>query len=404
MVFPEEVPGCCPRLVYIGDVPVESSYHGSALLYRLLQNYPGEKLQVVEGGQDLSLPERRLSAVQYWSLRHSHKRWLNTRFHRQVSSWFSLTARSRVYRLPRLIGDFAAQAVLTVAHGYSWLTAAAYARQKDLPLHLVVHDDWPRVARLIGPLPEWLDREFGRIYRQAASRFCVSPFMVEEYERRYGIRGRVLYPSRMQNFPQFDSPPERVRASGKTFTMAFAGTLNTVDYLRQLSILAKLLGMLNGRLMLFGPYQVSDLSAAGLLSSNVKLNGLLPSLDIVHRLRDECDALFLPMSFAPDDAGPMALSFPSKLSDYTATGLPILIWGPEGSSAVKWAKENPGVAIVVTSLDENVMAVALARLAENPKYRWHLGVAALQIGNQYFAVDRAEAMFKSALQSGLSSG
>src|SRR4051812_48302616 len=37
-----------PRLLYVGDVPVEASYHGSALLHRLLSDYPHEKLTVIE--------------------------------------------------------------------------------------------------------------------------------------------------------------------------------------------------------------------------------------------------------------------------------------------------------------------------------------------------------------------
>src|SRR4030095_12339472 len=51
-----------PRLLYIADVPVEASFHGSTLLYRLLQNYPSERLFILEHGQ-ASLPQRRLPGV-----------------------------------------------------------------------------------------------------------------------------------------------------------------------------------------------------------------------------------------------------------------------------------------------------------------------------------------------------
>src|SRR5690349_7624428 len=37
-----------PRLVYIGDVPIESTYHGSILLYRLFEAYPADKLLIIE--------------------------------------------------------------------------------------------------------------------------------------------------------------------------------------------------------------------------------------------------------------------------------------------------------------------------------------------------------------------
>lgn len=78
-----------PRMMYFSDVPVEASYHGSALLHRLLQNYPPESLRIVESGSHASLPERRLARVNYVALLLSTSRWLNTRFSRHVSAWLS---------------------------------------------------------------------------------------------------------------------------------------------------------------------------------------------------------------------------------------------------------------------------------------------------------------------------
>ena len=72
-----------PRLLYIGDVPVEASYHGSALLHRLLSDYPPERLCIVESATP-SLLSRRLSSVNYHSYPIAKQRWLNTRFHPQA--------------------------------------------------------------------------------------------------------------------------------------------------------------------------------------------------------------------------------------------------------------------------------------------------------------------------------
>ena len=57
-----------PRVAYIGCVPAERSYHGSLLLYRLLQALPPEKLRVVEGYLGPSQPDRRLPGVAYRAL------------------------------------------------------------------------------------------------------------------------------------------------------------------------------------------------------------------------------------------------------------------------------------------------------------------------------------------------
>jgi hypothetical protein len=86
-----------PRLLYVGDVPVEASYHGSALLYRLLANYPPDRLTVIETGAP-SLPSRRLPAVNYLSQPLARQRWLNTRFHAHAVAWFSRAAAVRGFR------------------------------------------------------------------------------------------------------------------------------------------------------------------------------------------------------------------------------------------------------------------------------------------------------------------
>ena len=69
-----------PRLLYVGDVPVEASYHGSALLHRLLSDYPHDRLTVIETATE-SDPNRRLPSVNYISHPIGKARWLNTRFH-----------------------------------------------------------------------------------------------------------------------------------------------------------------------------------------------------------------------------------------------------------------------------------------------------------------------------------
>src|SRR5579872_4925966 len=88
-----------PRLLYVGDVPVESSYHGSALLYRLLQDYPADRLLVVEAQPFESLPERRLPDVAYRQLETRGHRWLNTRLSRWAGTWFTLSSPARSKRI-----------------------------------------------------------------------------------------------------------------------------------------------------------------------------------------------------------------------------------------------------------------------------------------------------------------
>lgn len=386
-----------PRLLYLADVPVEASYHGSALVHRLLQDYPPEALRIVESGSHASLPERRLAGVNYTALPLSQARWINTRFSRQVSAWLSLRAGRRAALVADHLVGFQPEAVLTVTHGYGWLAAARLAEQRRLPLHLISHDDWPRVANLPPPFAAWLNRQFGQIYRQAASRLCVSPFMQENYATRYGVPGTVLYPSRAPDGPLFNTPPERLRQRGAGLTCAYAGTINSEGYARPLRLLAENLAQVGGRLLLFGPANATDARQMGLVGANVELRGLLKSAELIHRLRAEADALFVPMSSAPGERDNMMHGFPSKLTDYTAAGLPLLIYGPEYCSAVRWAGEHPGVAEVVDTEDDRRLSLAIRRLADDPAHRMSLGTSALEVGRRCFAHSVVVEQFHQAL-------
>jgi hypothetical protein len=262
-------------------------------------------------------------------------------------------------------------------------------------LNLIVHDDWPRVANIAPAFREWLDRRFANVYRQAQSRFCVSPAMSRFYGERYGKPAEVIYPSRALNCPDFEEPPPRLARNDKPFTIAFAGTINSKGYIHALTALQEALKRVGGRLLIFGPLTEVAAQQVGLSDPTTEVCGLLSSDRLLTRLREEADALFVPMSFEASDRANMEMAFPSKLADYTATGLPLLIYGPTYCSAVTWARENPGVAAI--SETESALRAAVERLSMSPDLRMTLGTRALNVGREYFTHDRVQAVFHKAL-------
>ena len=377
-------------IVYIGDVPVEASYHGSALLHRLLSDYPPEKLTIIETATQ-SETSRRLPQVNYLSCPIANQRWLNTRFHPYVSAWFTHAGKRVAPKIAHSLNGFNFERVLTVAHGFGWLAAAEIAKTRNVPLHLMVHDDWPRIANVAPAFRKWLDQRFASVYRQAQSRLCVSPAMTRSYSERYGQPAHTIYPSRTATGPEYDEPPSRIARNDHAFTIAFAGTINSNGYIRTLIDLSNALKPVSGRLLIFGP----TTQALGL--TNAEMRGLLPSTELLTTLRNEADALFVPMSFDPADRSNMEMAFPSKLADYTATGLPLLIYGPTYCSAITWARENPDVAMIVGSEPDLTNAIAI--LANNPDTRLKLGRRALQAGREYFSHDCGQQIFHQSLSA-----
>jgi hypothetical protein len=387
-----------PNLLYVGDVPVEASYHGSALLYRLLQNYPPEKLRIIESSLIRSLPERRLSRVPYASVDVGYSRLLRTRFARSYSSWLSLLSRRHRRRMAAALGSFRPEAILTLAHGFLWDGAAQFAEEHQLPLHLICHDDWPRFTNVFACLKRHVDRRLGVVYRQATSRLCVSPFMCDAYRERYGASGDVLYPTRAADAPVYSTPPERLLQPTRGLNVAFAGSVNTHGHLMGLRLLAETLATLGGHLLIFGPFTPTNSHCESLNLPNVVCRGLLSSATLMERLREEVDVLFVPMSFAPEDRPNTEISFPSKLTDYTSVGLPLLIYGPDYCSAVQWARQNPCVAELVTQPEFEQLFGAVQRLSRSAETRWQLAQSALTAGEKFFSHHSAMMLFQSALR------
>jgi hypothetical protein len=374
-----------PRLLYLADVPVESYMHGSTLVYRLFESYPAQKLLIVEFLFE-SHVDRRIPNVQYRAIKSSLSRLLKNRFSRYV--WPLTLARAHLSSrsISRIVRRYRPQAVVTVVVGHAWEAAASYASRAGLPLHLIVHDDWPNSPACTPLQRRWTDSALRRWYPIAASRLCVSPYMAEEFRRRYGAKGDVLYPSRASNTLEFEEPPPRLSGSCKPFTVAFCGTIY-LDYARALQRMAMALQEIGGRLLVFGPKPTAAVDAF-LQEPNLELQGTLSSLEMIRRCREQAHAIFVPMSYSEYDRHNMEISFPSKLADCTATGLPLIIDGPDYCSAVRWARENPGVSKIIT--DESVAALRTGlQQLQVPAVRIQLAMEAIRRGKQYFAHDRA---------------
>jgi glycosyltransferase involved in cell wall biosynthesis len=360
----------------------------------LLTDYPPEQLTIIETATQ-SEKSRRLPQVNYLSHPIGKQRWLNTRLHSYVSVWFTQAGKRAAPEIAQSLNGFQFQAVLTVAHGFGWLAAAEIAERRSVPLHLMVHDDWPRVAGVAPAFRNLLDRRFASVYRQAQSRLCVSPAMSRNYGERYGQPAQTIYPSRAATCAQYDEPPARLACNDHAFTIAFAGTINSAGYIRALVALQDALKPIGGRLLIFGPTTAAEAQQLGL--NNADIRGLVSSSELLTSLRNEADALFVPMSFDPADRVNMEMAFPSKLADYTAAGLPLLIYGPTYCSAVTWARENASVAMVVDS--ETNLPEAITLLANNPDTRIALGRRALTAGREYFTHDRIREQFYKALSA-----
>ena len=387
-----------PRLLYIGDQPVESTCGGAALLYRLLQNYPADKLLILESNLGISKPERRIAGVAYERFTIGIPRLTRTRLYRQHAAFLFTTAAHRYAQISAIARRFRPEAILTLSHLYSWRTAAVAAQRLKVPLHLILHDDAVRMSFVPDSMHKRVDQALGAVYRAAASRLCIAPYMEQIYAAAYGAGGDVVYPSWASDTAGYESPPPT--SGRKSLVFAYAGSVHNGGYNGDLKPLALALLERGHTLLLYSNVGESNLKAYDLDLPNVVSRQFLPFHTLIARLREDADVLVAPMSFEPRLKRDMELCFPSKLADYTAIGLPLLVWGPPYCSAVKWARDNPGVAAVVDDQNGQPLPEGIKHM-ENASLRQSLASAAIAAGKRLFSHDSVTSTFYKALTRSL---
>lgn len=384
-----------PRLLYVGDIPVTDSMAGATFLFRLLQSYPADRLCVigpVRPGMNM------LPGVQYHQFGARLPRLLRTRLSGLYCTWITWN----YYRLPlavrRAAAAFRPEATLSVSQTGGWVGAWQLAAKAKIPFHLLAHDDYAYSAYLPARFRPWAERNFAVAYRAAHSRFCISPAMAEVYERRYGVPGQVMYPIRDIANPVFTDVAPRALATKSSLTFGYAGSIHGEPNLRQVAAFAQAARARGHRLLVYSPQHAALKALAGTDAIGLDVRAPLPtSAELMGRLRTEADVMLVTGSFDPLNRSVETTLFPSKLADYSAVGLPIIVWAPPFASITRFVREHPESADVVTDADATSLHLAMDRLAASPARRRQLGEAMIRLGRRFFAPEAAREMFHRAL-------
>ena len=253
-----------PKLLYIGDVPVESTVSGSVLLYRLLATWPADRLRIVESNLLTPSPSQRLKNVEYRQIPMRLTRLLRTRFRPWWSGRMFQAAQNCTNRAMKIAGveQFKPDVVLTVGHSYSWVTAANVAEHLGIPLHFIMHDEAILTTGTYPAMAQKINETFVKVYKSAASRLCVCPYMADYFQKLYGVPGDVLYPNRAAGINGFDEPPVRLTETNRPLTFGYAGSLWLPSYVRSLVMLSTIAKKTGDQLLVFSNLSPDGTSSA----------------------------------------------------------------------------------------------------------------------------------------------
>ncbi len=379
------MPNDLPRLLFITNEPPHTAAAGSIYFHRLFADYPAERLRVISNSPLPSSGQR--LACDYFTHRIWADRLQQTRFWKwrtaaRVLGGADLLSLSS---LDGLVGDFRPDAVVTLMQD-SWYyeLAARYARKKNLPLILFVHD----LPHGFEPVAPWLvKRQLQRdraIYEQAAVRFCVSPGMEAWFRREFGLAGQVLLPPRSPTPPSQDPELCRTLKNPGKLTLGYAGGLH-YGYGEQIAAMIPVLRSTQTRLEIFGPTPSGALAGLNDATDVLTFHDYAPTPEEAwSEVLTRCDAVLLPYLNPPGEHHlQYQTHFPSKLGDMLSLGLPVIVTGPEGASGVAWCKANELSDGVVTEERENALAAILIKLSETDNLRIRLACRARQAANEF---------------------
>lgn len=391
------------RLLILSDEGPNLRTAGGILLYRLLKDYPEDSLVVIERYAD---PQRGQLRCRYHSLTAPWRRFEQCRFHRWKRSLrgFGLVPDVRPETIEDLLAGFRPEIVLCVMQHAAYYEAAwTYARALDLPLIVIVHDVNDQFEPVLPIARKAVRRRDAAFYRYAKRRLCVSPEMEGLCADNYGVRGEVMYPNRSE-----DLQPRPFELAGKLkcstgLTVGFAGNLN-YGYGDELLRLLPAFRASGSRLVIFG--NPPGPSCAELLHAGdcVEFRGFMPSCQAWVAIQSDCDAVLLAY---PNPAGALERlyrnHFPSKLPEYLALGMPVIITGPDYATGLKWARCHPEAVTSYSGTDIEGVARLFERLRDLGDMRVALAKEAFEAGNRDFDPAAIRAHFLEALETSCTS-
>lgn len=384
-----------PRIAIISDEGPQTGSAGGLLLARLLADHPPERLYVLaQRVPTVGLP---LPGVDYHALETPWRRFEQSRFNRLKRSLRAFGCVPKT-KWPASLDSFQPDVILCVMqHAACYDTAADYARRKNLPLVVIVHD----VNDSFEPVLPWAraaaKKKDAAFYQQAAFRLCVSPEMEQYLHDHLGSPGQVLYPNRNPNLqPRPFHAALTLRRAGQ-LTLGFAGNVN-YGYGREICRLLPALRNAGARLVVYSHPPGTDCRELLQAADCVELRGFLPDGEVWNAIQRDCDAVWLPYPFhAPDYEALYRTHFPSKLPEYLALGMPVIVSGPEYATGVRWAIKNNTCVCASVGSDPETMTGILRDLTRDPQKRNALAQAGWEAGQRDFDPGMLVQKFKHCL-------
>jgi glycosyltransferase involved in cell wall biosynthesis len=303
----------------------------------------------------------------------------------------------------RIVRENTIKTIITVPWDEYFVAAYFIHLFTGSELFIYVMDDPlgnPSSTPLAHPLYSLL---MGKILRTAQRVWAISLPMCESLEQRFGVKCTPKLP-----FLDVDEFVRECRGHSRQpdreLRLLYAGAI----YSAHLDALHDLVQVVNrgtiggGRsavLTLFTPLSGLALRKMGIEGPNIA-RSFIPASEMAAALRS-ADVLFLPLSFQPEMRHLVETSLPTKLAEYLASGVPILVYAPPYASVSRYCRAEE-FGLLVDEPGEEKLVEAIRRLATDTELRDRLASNALATALRHHQAQTARADFHRSLQDGSS--
>ena len=370
------------NVILISSVRPEKSTSAALTLHRHLMNRRGIRLHILPAEHHEIVHSRFHSKIVPRLMRTPARRWAND------VDYLMHTTLPLEKRLPPPPTS-ARTVVLTLAYRSGCWVAQRYAKRYGLPLVVRFDDWWPDIPPVHAPVRKCLERRFVDLHRSADLSLCISEGMLKALGPHRNAR--VILP-----IPDVEPiGPSKSNDSADEFRVGYSG--NMFDYSDMLADLAQLaLKQTDVRIEFRGRPRwpqalVDEMRHRHLLHDFEAGAGFDDWLGSFH-------AYLVVMFFDAAQRRRTETCFAVKLVDYSRAGRPVVIWAPETSAVVQWAKKSRA-ALCVTDPDARALLAALAHLKTERTLQLELAARMRRAYETEFSPVRLQQQFLEGLNS-----
>ncbi|AEP11663.1 glycosyltransferase family protein [Chloracidobacterium thermophilum] len=367
------------RVLYMGNEPPVEWRGAPIVMYRLVIQPSDMKVLVISPPLDdtfpgITLPSlppsvtflpfrspqliRRLKRSRFYEWAWAYEQFVATGF---ISPWLWQKVRA-----------FNPEVIVALADNSLSHLARKLARRLKIPLATYFADWKPRYFPALASTRPMLERRWQELYQQSDVAFCTSEGMREALGPH--PNAHVIYP--LGNLEVISPATDGEQPAKHQPTLVYAGNIEGTYGSMLAQLRRALLQRGKAKIALYGlcDWPAEEQAAA---RADGSYHGFTPNRELVKHLA-KADFLLVVMSFDPSVRFFVETAFTTKFCDYCAFGKPIIVWGPEYCTVVKFAQQRRS-ALVVTDPSPQSVCDAVEKLTTNRDEQKRLSEAAMHL-------------------------